>query len=228
MQTRIIAAAIIVAVAALVLFTPWYPSVGTQVVTQTFTFAYSYPTTTSNDQVQTVYNLTSAIMLQGLFQSGATFSNVYNDIKDVGLVAGATVTVTVQQCQNCATALDKDFAEKSTVFSLYGSGVGDFVVPETGQYKLYVSNLGTTQDQVTSINISEDIPQSIVGSQTEYETHTVNVTEYSVRSVGPYLIMGILSAALIVAILALPLVALIAIEFGLIQVSVANRRRKRS
>lgn len=174
-------AAILVIVAVVTLVLPWYPVVETQTVTQTFTYSYQIPS--QSYQTQTVYTLPSPVQLQGLFQTGATFGQVYKDLGDVSLQSGWTVHVQVTECQYCNIGLSKDFGNNATVYSVQGSAQGNFIVPESGQYKIDIGNLGNTQEQVTAISVTADVPQN--KTETQFGHNTVSVTSYSIVNIAP-------------------------------------------
>jgi hypothetical protein len=214
--------AILLAVAVLVLVLPWYPVVRSQTVTATFTYTYQVPD--ESYQSVTVYSLPNSVTLQGFFQSGATLSKIYQTLGDVTLESGAIVTVEVQQCQFCSTSLSKDFGDKASIFSMSGGGTGDFIAPESGQYQIGIGNVGFTQERVSSILITANVPRNSMQTQSGY--NTVDVTEYSVATVPVYSVLGIMTSAVILALVAILVVVAILFNQGIITMS-SRRRRKR-
>jgi len=203
---------------------PWYPVVTSQNATQGITFTYQVPTQTY--QLQNIYSLPSPITLPGFFQSGSTSSQAFQDLGDVALQANSLVAVEVNQCQNCDLGISKDFGDKATVYSVLGSSFsGDFLVPDSGQYKISVGNLGNAEDQVTSIAITANIPQNIMAAQVGYST--VRVTAYSVVALAPSLIIGLLPSLTIFGVITIVVVLLVLFDRGSLVLTKRRRRRRR-
>ncbi len=187
---------------------------------ESFTYTYQVPTVTY--QSQNVYTLAQPITLQGFFQSGATASQVYQDLGDVALQANSSVAVEVNQCQNCDLGISKDFGDKATVYSVSGSSsFGDFIVPVSGQYRIEVDNLGTTPDVVSSIVITEKVAQASM--QTELGYNTITVARYSVVALAPNLVLGLLPSLIILGAIVLVVAILVLFDRGIIIMD--SRRR---
>ena len=224
MKSAVVGAIVVCVIVLVLLVVPWYPVVTSQNVTQSITFTYQVATQTY--QLQNIYSLPSPITLQGFFQSGSTSSQAFQDLGDVALQANSLVAVEVNQCQNCDLGISKDFGDKATVYSVLGSSFsGDFLVPDSGQYKISVGNLGNTVDQVTSIVITANIPQNIMASQVGY--NTVEVTTYSVDALAPSLIIGLLPSLAILGVIALVVVVLVLFDRGFLIMTKRRRRRRR-
>lgn len=187
---------------------------------ESFTYTYQVPTVTY--QSKNVYTLPEPITLQGFFQSGATASQVYQDLGDVALQANSSVAVQVNQCQNCDLGISKDFGDKATVYSVSGSSSsGDFIVPDSGQYKIAVDNLGTTTDQVTSIVITANVPQPSM--QTTLGYNTIAVTQYSMVAHAPYLVLGLLPSLIILGVIVLVVAILFLFDRGIVIMDARRR-----
>jgi hypothetical protein len=226
LQTRIIVTAVILAVALVVLLFPWYPVVTSQVLARTFTYSYSYQVPTLSYASEGIYTLSNPITLQGFFQSGAQLSEVYQDLGDVNLQNGWVIHVQVVQCQNCYTDLSKDFGSKETVYSLGGSGEGNIIIADSGQYKIGVDNLGTTRDQVTSISITADVPRSDFNTISNVGHNTVTVAQHSVTTLAAYLVLGMVPSLIVLVVIIVLLGMAVLFDLGLIQVSRRRRRRR--
>lgn len=213
-------AVLLVVAIVLSLALPWYPVVRNHAVTQIFTYTYQVPTVSYQTPL-TVYTLSAPVTLQGLFESGATLSQVVQDVGDVNLMAGSMVEVTATQCQYCSTTLTEDFgSSQPSVFAITGSGDGHFIVADAGEYKISVGNVGTSQDQISSIVITESMQQNT--QQDETGNNVVSYTTYNTTLASPisilasgqpsdftnfYLLLALLAAALC-ATVAFPILGL--------------------
>ena len=181
LQTRFLVIGVIVVVAAGVLVSPWLPVARSETITETFTYAYEVPT--QSYETQNVYTLPSSVTLKGLFQSGATLAEVYQELESVHLETGWVVHVEVNQCQYCSLSVAENFGSKVGVFSVTGSATGDFIVPQSGQYEIGVVNFGDTQGRVTEIRITADAPW--ISSEHRSAYNTVTHDRYSIESLSP-------------------------------------------
>ncbi len=187
---------------------------------ESFTYTYQVPTVTY--QSENVYTLAEPITLQGFFQSGATASQVYQDLGDVALQANSSVTVDVNQCQNCDLGISKDFGDKATVYAVSGSSSsGEFIVPVSGQYKIEVDNLGTAPEVVSSIVMTENVSQA--STQTELGYNTITVARYSVVALAPNLILGILPSLIVLGVIGLVVAILVLFDRGIIVMDTRRR-----
>ncbi|MGP8069871.1 MAG: hypothetical protein ACLP5V_08280 [Candidatus Bathyarchaeia archaeon] len=223
MKSAIIGLIIALVIVIVLLATPWYPVVTNRNVSQTF--AYTYQIASQSYQFQNVYTLQNPITLQGLFQSGATLSQAYQDLGDITLQANSQVAVTINECSVCGLSISKDFGDKETVYSVSGSSSsGDFLVPDSGQYKMSVLNLGTTSNQVNSISITANIPQNSAVSQVGY--NTVEARSYSVVGVAPSFVIGLLPSITSLALIAIIVVVLVLFDKGILIIGTRRRRRR--
>ncbi len=138
---------------------------------------------------------------------------------------GWVIHVEVTQCGTCFLSMKQDFGSGIEVFSVSGSATGDFIVPQSGQYAISIYNVGFAEGQVTAIRITAEILQSIEQTQTGY--NTVSVTDYSVATVPVYVVLGILTTAVILVLVALAVVFSVLFDQGIISLSVRRRRRRR-
>jgi len=198
---------------------------------QTYTNLFQIPTTSY--QSVTVYTLPGPVTIQTANQGGQckvawSYCNVAAFFKsqNFSLQAGATYTVSVVQCQECALSIfEQSFG--STNFGILGSGTKSFTASSSGTYWVYVANLENSPDTVSSISITGSVPLSVEVVQTHIAYATTSGTQYSQTMVSPYQALGPTTSATVLVLLAIIVVVAIVLERGLISASVSSKHRKR-
>ena len=207
---------------------PWYPAGTNQAVTQTFTYTYDVPTTST--QLQTIYTLPSPITLEGLRASTSDRPpNFIQDLANVSLATGSVVHVNFVGCQTCLITIAQVFGNRITVYSVPGSSTGEFIVPVSGMHTIVVENFGASTDQVSSVVITADVAHAGVNSETG--TNTVSYTPYNTAYLSPILILasGLVSNLsaffVILAILVVSLAISVFAPGGSFTLKIPRRRR---
>jgi hypothetical protein len=224
----IIASSAVVIIALLSFAVPWYPVVNQRYVTQTFTDAYTntYQVPTQSSQGQTIFTLSSPIELQGMLQQGTTYSDVLETLGSVRLQMGTIILVQVIQCTFCYVNIKQEFGNDADVFLVSGSTTGSFMAMNVGGYNITVGNTGSTEGQISFMDLIADAPQNrmqtTLDSNTQY--NTVTLTQYSVNASSLYTVLGIFPTVTILTVVGLVVVLAVIMELDLIKV---RRRRRR-
>lgn len=229
MKSQLVVSALLVVAIVLSLALPWYPAVTNQAVTQTFTYTYDIPTTST--RLQSIYTLPSPISLEGLHASTSSGpSNFIQDLANVSLDTGSLVHVNFVGCQFCLISIAQVFGNKIVVYSVLGSSTGDFVVTASGMHTILVENIGASTDQVYSVVITADVPQ--VGVSSETRTNTVSYTPNNAANLSPILILSSGSASnlsaflVILAILVISLAISVFAPGGNFTLKLPRRRKR--
>jgi hypothetical protein len=206
-------------VAAIALFAPWYSVTTSQVVpqTQSYTTQFTIPTTTAQTQtvpqMQTVYVLPNAVTIPAADPNQPVPSYDPQWISpDFNLHAGSIVSVTTT-CF-CVIQMRSDFLPFQGIgitqngASLY---VSNSVVPKSGPYVLWVWSIS-----LSPVTLSFSVAESVVGSvevtqilTTQTVTQTLatysitSVTQSSQTTISPYTTFGLTTSATVLALLAL-------------------------
>ncbi|MGP8069870.1 MAG: hypothetical protein ACLP5V_08275 [Candidatus Bathyarchaeia archaeon] len=235
----VLASSLILVVAAIALFAPWYPLTTSQVVlqTQSYTTQFTEPTTTY--QTVAVYTLPSPVQLQSDNSGGSCslawyYCNVaaYWRSQNLTLQTGVTYTVTVNECQQCGIFFEAVVPAGSTPLTapqvninvaVTGSGETSFVVPASAIYQVVAASdvAGTIND----ISITASVPQSVVLTQTLTTYAMTSVTQYYQSTLAPYSILGATISVVILVLLAVVVVLVILFGRGVITVSGKGRKR---
>lgn len=119
MKSQLVVSALLVVAIVLSLALPWYPAVTNQAVTQTFTYTYDIPTTST--RLQSIYTLPSPISLEGLHASTSSGpSNFIQDLANVSLDTGSLVHVNFVGCQFCLISIAQVFRKQDSCLQCFG------------------------------------------------------------------------------------------------------------
>jgi hypothetical protein len=240
----VIASSIVLIVAAIVLFSPWYSVTLSTQIPQTNTYTKesvaltsnlgsSYATQTSLIQAQTVYSLQAPVSLAGECGSACWVSPSFS------LKSGSIIQVSVSECQLCVAFIDSTNGSSTGItLGMFMPSTGTFRIPDSGNYVVTLGNTGNFDGTVTSISVSVIIESTnLVTQPTELvETatialgtivNTVTYTQYSQAIVSPYTILGGIVSAMILALLAVVLGASVLVDRGIIAVSTKHHRKRR-
>jgi len=224
---------LLLTVVAIVLVLPWYPVTKSQMVPQIQTYTNLFEVPTESYQSVTVYTLPSPVTVQTANRGGQCKA-AWNDCnvaaffksQNFSLQAGASYTVSVVQCQECALFIfEQSFGFHS--FDILGSGAKSFTASSSGTYWVYFANLGNSPDTVSSISITGSVPESVVVVQTHIAYATTSVTQYSQTMLSPYTALGITTSASLVLLLAIMIVIVIILGQRSMLASASHKHRKR-
>ncbi len=139
---------------------------------------------------------------------------------------GTIIVVQVIQCTFCYVNIKQEFGNDADVFLVSGSTTGSFMAMNVGGYNITVGNSGSTEGQISFMDLIADAPQNrmqtTLDSNTQY--NTVTLTQYSVNASSPYTVLGIFPTVTILTVVGLVVVLTIIMELGMIKV---RRRRRR-
>jgi hypothetical protein len=245
----VIVSSIVLIVAVIVIFSPWYSVTTSQIVPQIQGYTTQFQTATTNYQTVTVYTLPSPVGLYPANDGGScAVSWIYCDgyafwQENLTLQAGVAYKVTVNQCSNCSLEIGGPMklvnypvtsilvVTGANVAKIAGSGEASFIVPTSGTYGLIVGNLERYPEydkgMLNSISITGGTPQSVELTETLTTYTTTPLTQYSQTIVSPYTILGGVASAVILVLLAVVLGVSILVDRGIIAVSTKHHRKRR-
>jgi hypothetical protein len=113
----------------------------------------------------------------------------YNELGGVVLQKGSVVQVQFTGCGTCSIFIAENFGSKLTVYDVTGSSIADFLVPESGIYTITVDDIGASTGVVSSVMITADVPQVVVGAETG--TNVAPYTIYGREYMSPMVILAL-------------------------------------
>ena len=143
---------------------------------------------------------------------------------DFYLQVGSMVDVNVVDCNLCVLVVETDTSNVRSFYSVSGSGEGTFIVPDSNPFKVVVTNFGSSADTLTSIVIVANVPQN--STQTELGYNNFTVAQFSVATLAPVLVLGILPSLAILSVIIVVVVVLVLLDRGIIVIATHHRKRR--
>jgi|GEM_PF-1670086 len=204
----VLASSLILIVAAIGLFAPWYPMTTSQLVpqTQSDTTQFEVPMTTTV-QMQIVYTHPDSVTIPSAPSVMIGLLSPWQS-RTFNLQSGLSlfVSVTLSPSSGYAVFIWENFPPFDRInFTMNGVLQGySNVIAKSGSYDVTISNLNTDGPLTfSSLSVSEGISETVQLTQTRTTYSTTSVTQYSQILVSPYTTLGMTTSATVLALIVL-------------------------